>query len=651
LADRWIAVKRLERKPLNQKSELMRVFGLCRSTSTYVFVCGALCAMFIAPNATPAFAEEPQVPVPASSPSTSASQDSKRGTRVLEFHFTPVGNAQIALWLEDANGTFLSTVALTDAVARRGIGNRPGASQMNSGFRWPYGRREGVLPIWAHRRMSAPGARPFKRVIFQDRTTEGAASRTGASDDFSRDSYFCLSFNNSASKKDALDAVSCASVFSSDKGRFITDADVRAGYSEPYEDISTHVGRMQPLTLDSLYPPRRDVTPCNGKGCYDAPEVVTYDAHVREIMPEIDSVSMATPRGGEPQQRLFTVPESWPDGGYRACIEVNVEGDHNASYDESRYRTPTTPAGSWDSWAITFGYPYRGQPSVVYCVPLELQHVAEATYTAKAADGAAGSWDTASTSFGQLLDMAGMTDDPLHAPGSGADRLLSDTTGKRFSVIVKPPISCESNVPPGGVQGLSLSRYPDDLQAHEWAELDFGAAADDRGVFRYDVRVSTEPIVDETTFMRGQPAKSATTVADELRIPTNAPAGAPIVVELGGLEPETHYFVGVRAVDACALGGPVSVAEITTPARLFQTVTPCFVATAAYGTPLAQEISVLRRFRDRHLATNVVGRGLVSAYYRVGPKLASFIREREALRSLTRVLLAPAVALAHQLDE
>jgi hypothetical protein len=48
---------------------------------------------------------------------------------------------------------------------------------MNSGYHWPYGRREGVLPIWAHRRAAAPGAGQFPRVIFQNRA-EGYASRT-----------------------------------------------------------------------------------------------------------------------------------------------------------------------------------------------------------------------------------------------------------------------------------------------------------------------------------------------------------------------------------------------------------------------------------------------------------------------------------------
>src|SRR5687768_14262285 len=75
---------------------------------------------------------------------------------LLSLEFVPTGRAQLAIWVERADGTFLRTVRLTEAVASRGIGNRPGASQMNSGFRWPYGRREGVLPVWATRRAQAP---------------------------------------------------------------------------------------------------------------------------------------------------------------------------------------------------------------------------------------------------------------------------------------------------------------------------------------------------------------------------------------------------------------------------------------------------------------------------------------------------------------
>ena len=91
-------------------------------------------------------------------------------------------------------------------------------------------------------------------------------------------------------------------------------------------------------------------------------------------------------------------------------------------------------------------------------------------------------------------------------------------------------------------------------------------------------------------------------------------------------------------------------AEYTTPAIEFTTVSPCFVATAAWGTPMASEIGALRRFRDRHLRSNAVGRGLVSVYETVGPHLASVIRQDDSLRAATRAALAPFVALARVLE-
>jgi hypothetical protein len=578
---------------------------------------------------------------------------------VLEFHFTPTDYAQLALWIERDSGEFLTTVRLTEAVARRGIGNRPGASQMNSGFRWPYGRREGALPVWATRRAAAPGAQLWRRVIFQNRTYEGLASRTSA--DHSRDDYYCLSFDQSRSKKDALDAVSCASVFNSDKGRFLTEGDVAAGYGEPYEMPGTREEQMRALALHSLYPPRRDVTPCaKSDGCNDHADVALFADHAREVMPEIDAVSMATPDGGVAQHLLFMAAEGWGPGDYRACLEINVEGDYNEAFNDQNFPTPCkTAAGEpplcagtawWDSWAMNYGYPYRGQPSVVYCTDFRLGEETEQSFSAAEPAGSAGGWDYHDASYGELRPMDGMTDDPVGAPGSGADRLQLMDDGYRFKVVVKPPLSCMEDEPPSAIEDFGVDAYHDELQAHHWAHLHFRAADDDRGIYRYDVRVSTEPITDGESFMAATPAKQATLEAAELLVPTDAAPGEMIEVDMGGLIQSTHYYVAVRAIDACTGVGPIAMAELTTTERVFATVTPCFVATAAWGSPMARDVSLLRRARDRYLMSNGLGRALVSAYYAVGPALADVIREREGLRTLARIALSPAVELARWLD-
>ena len=576
---------------------------------------------------------------------------------LIELWFTPVERAQIAIWIEHGDGEFLATVGLTEAVALRGIGNRPGASQMNSGFRWPYGRREGVLPVWAHRRLSAPGAQPFRQVIFQDRASEGHASRS--SNDHTRDDYFCLSFDNSRSKKDALDAVSCASVFTSDKGRFMTEEDVAAGYAEPYEDPETGEGRMRPLSLDALYPPRRDVEPCFAASCYDHPDLAMYAEHALGVMPELDAITMATPRG--PQNVLFPMPADAAHGEYRACVEINVEGDHNDAFSEAKYPTPMTPGFipttkygdvlAWDSWAQGFGYAYRGQPSVVYCVDFELGGEREQLRGTSVPTGSSGHWDTTLDSYGEMSGVEAMDDDPALHPGSGVDRLRKQPDGDRLTVLVRPPVSCATDMPPTAVGELEAGIYPQQKHAHDYATLSFLASDDDHGIHRYEVRFSTAPITDEASFMRGTPAKSASVVADELIVPTDIAAGERIDVDIGGLVPETHYYVGVRAVDICAAPGPIAVAEVTTEARVFTTVTPCFVATAAYGTPLAEEVGALRRLRDRYLMSNAPGRALVHAYYQVGAEVAEMIAKRPQWRAAAREMLTPLVRLAKWLGD
>jgi len=65
----------------------------------------------------------------------------------------------------------------------------------------------------------------------------------------------------------------------------------------------------------------------------------------------------------------------------------------------------------------------------------------------------------------------------------------------------------------------------------------------------------------------------------------------------------------------------------------------CFIATAAYGTPTAEQIDVLREFRDVLLLESTAGSQFVALYYRLSPAVADFIAGNELLRTLVRELL------------
>jgi hypothetical protein len=69
----------------------------------------------------------------------------------------------------------------------------------------------------------------------------------------------------------------------------------------------------------------------------------------------------------------------------------------------------------------------------------------------------------------------------------------------------------------------------------------------------------------------------------------------------------------------------------------------CFIATAAYGSPMEGHVKILRDFRDRFLLTNFAGKAFVDMYYRYSPPVADFIADHETLRASARLCLLPIV--------
>jgi DMSO/TMAO reductase YedYZ molybdopterin-dependent catalytic subunit len=90
------------------------------------------------------------------------------------------------------------------------------------------------------------------------------------------------------------------------------------------------------------------------------------------------------------------------------------------------------------------------------------------------------------------------------------------------------------------------------------------------------------------------------------------------------------------------LAGPasVSISKITKIELLkLASDSRCFIATAAYGTPTAEQINVLREFRDSVLLQNSMGSAFVTLYYQLSPPIAHFIAGNEVLRTFVREML------------
>jgi len=61
---------------------------------------------------------------------------------------------------------------------------------------------------------------------------------------------------------------------------------------------------------------------------------------------------------------------------------------------------------------------------------------------------------------------------------------------------------------------------------------------------------------------------------------------------------------------------------------------------------MAQEIQILREFRDQYLLTNLLGGAFVDFYYKVSPPMAEFIDEHPGLKPIVRSVLVPAVVMS-----
>ncbi|HET6491216.1 MAG TPA: fibronectin type III domain-containing protein [Syntrophales bacterium] len=116
---------------------------------------------------------------------------------------------------------------------------------------------------------------------------------------------------------------------------------------------------------------------------------------------------------------------------------------------------------------------------------------------------------------------------------------------------------------------------------------------------------------------------------------------------ISGLQAGATYYMAVTAYDdsrnESGFSNEIVYAASTESSPASSSGNRCFIATAAFGSPMAPEVALLRAFRDSYLLTNGPGRIVVDFYYRVSPPIADLISRDENLRQIARLALMPLI--------
>jgi len=519
--------------------------------------------------------------------------------RCVDVQFTPVDNLQIVAWVETTSGAYVDTVYVTQQIGSFGLGNRPGRFDFNSGPQWPYGRRTTTFPVWSHRHGLTFPAVLFQNDVdddvdycldpsIQDYASCGENDLSHPYDQSSRENHFC---RPRIEGEAGWDTGTCATTAFTDKGRFSN-------------------------TSVALYPPRTDIN----RTVSDSPSVEMFKA-----MNPFDAVSQPTPIGGTNSHAPWPVPSGLAAGDYVMWVETAQENDFNPSYNQGSYPSPSNLG--WDG----YGLAYRGQPSIVYRVPFTVGDAPTTTAT----QSYAGYGDPDGHDGTVRAPDATITSD---TPGGGASRLeLVADDGGMYRVRVSVHTVDAADLPgiPTAFQPIAV-----DTNSMTLAFVAPGIGTPAAQVTGYDVRIRASEELTAANFEDSMPVTAHV---------MPSPAGSTQTFDLTGLLPETDYWIGIRAYDGCHDNGDLAIVKVTTSPRVSGSVDACFVATAAYGSLLANDVELLRHFRDATLQTNALGELGVEAYYTFGPAVAGVVGESDLLRSSARDALAPIIERVRRL--
>jgi hypothetical protein len=108
--------------------------------------------------------------------------------------------------------------------------------------------------------------------------------------------------------------------------------------------------------------------------------------------------------------------------------------------------------------------------------------------------------------------------------------------------------------------------------------------------------------------------------------------GSPPTIEI-----QVYHFTGVLAGSPSGSGGR-STDDVSGG---------CFIATAAFGSNMDRNVKILTEFKDKRLVTNPIGRGILHAYHKFSPPVASYLHKHPFTRAVVRYALVPITGIAY----
>ncbi len=267
---------------------------------------------------------------------------------------------QIAVWIESADrSVFVDTLMVTNQVAARGIGNRPGLSNFVSSPKFPYGKRQMAsthLGPFARQALSHGGLPGPRHQQQQGRVQRRSAHR------FSRELLVARAVLLPAAHARRVRRCDHLSLgaFNSSKGHF--DMTLPKSYYPPRSDLGSNPAKFISQDCDLVF----DTLP----NCTVDSEKYAADPNVGN---DLDAVAQATPPYGASYSGTWAIPPALAAGDYAVWVEVNKEFDSNSAHNQ------TTHPSVFDNQGLaSYGMAGNfGQPSVVYRAPIRLDEVTD----------------------------------------------------------------------------------------------------------------------------------------------------------------------------------------------------------------------------------------------------------------------------------